>query len=135
MREIEFRGKSISNIPEENGRWVYGLLWKEADFYRIGASLMLSSNIDQETIGQYTGLNDKKGTKVFDGDILRKNDGFAEYIVLIKWNDEHCGFVYDYIPPKYAPHEGIMIVSLYHFCSAEYEIIGSIYDTPELFGR
>jgi hypothetical protein len=67
------------------------------------------------------------------GDILRENDGFfVDYITLIRWDDEHCGFVCCHTTSKYAPHKGVVIVSLYHFCSANHEIIGNQFDNPEL---
>lgn len=70
MREILFRGKSVND-----GRWVFGDLSNYGDYRAItttrGFSIIDSCEVIPETVGQYTGLKDLHGTKIFAGDIIQ----------------------------------------------------------------
>lgn len=126
MREILFRGKRV-----DNNEWVYGFLSKSRgnnhflslciDHEENG--VMLSSIVEPETIGQYTGLSDKNGTKIFEGDIVLYNG--EKHIVVFETRGENSYF-------------GIKIdhIETWGFCLSVpaklMEVIGNIHDNPEL---
>ena len=98
MREILFRGKT------ENGRWAYGSLISAGDYCcileaeenvhpmdypyldkRMGTIDGQATPVIPETVGQFTGLLDKNGTKIFEGDIMRNAGNVVEFC-----NDGFC---------------------------------------------
>ena len=127
MREILFRGKCFHT--EE---WVEGYLGIEVPdelvIQQFSYDEYFKSNcIDQysvkpETVGQYTGLTDKNGTKIFEGDIIGGKAGTFE----IRWRGYvSCFTIYKKdVPYPLAPVEKGIVRG--------YEVIGNIYDNPEL---
>lgn len=151
MREILFRGKRV-----DNGEWVLGATF--ATIYQENTVLMfmpqagesvkadvMNSNdriltsihgkfyqVFPATVGQYTGLTDKNGTKIFEGDIIKiypDCDYLDDYDIskIYSYNGIFCvdyhgddfdstalGFLDDYIP------------------DGDFEVIGNIHDNPEL---
>lgn len=123
MRDIEFRGKRT-----DNGEWVYGNLVRGCDekyayIVEFGNKEMCRNYVDvnPETVGQYTGLTDKNGKKIFEGDIGRRRDD----IFLIDWSEEKAAFVMifnDYIC------EILYLEEMWD----DAEVIGNIHDNPKL---
>lgn len=119
MREIKFRGKN------EDG-WYYGLLTYMFSSYAIShvEDENIVDLIDQETVGQYTGLKDKKGVEIYEGDIFRGKSGF----MIVKF--ENGAFVTEY-KFNIRGYEEVNIMPL-SVTSRGAKVIGNIHDNPEL---
>lgn len=136
MREILFRGKGTCGLNA--GDWIYGYYVK--DFWkptRCGCGIIPIDKerggyceVNPSTVGQYTGLTDKNGTKIFEGDILKRKHkelvnhsqkmtvNYIPYKACFSAVDIGGGnvtFISDYINNKY-----------------ELEVIGNIHDNPKL---
>lgn len=128
MREILFRGKRV-----DNGEWAYGS-YVHIVQYKESTDYIADEEPDQyvvipETVGQYTGLCDKNGTKIFEGDIVETKYGRWDQVIWFssprgqRWNlipleDKHkCPDDYDLWAPK------------------NLEVIGNIHDNFELLNK
>lgn len=135
MREILFRGKHIHAHPKNehlDGTWVYGYLCDEN--YINSPELEGEFLIDPETVCQYTGLTDKNGGKIFEGDICKDGDN----VVRILWNDNHQWGV-EISKTDIVLSKGLIFpLWQYDKCeengNRELEVIGNIFDNPELIG-
>ena len=125
MREVWFRGKvklPINyrgyNLSHRNGDWVYGLMNSNGSIRGIF--------VDTNTIGQYTGLTDKNGTKIFEDDILQVSyhgDEIGRVCIYFKYAMYLCDVIY-----------GDIDFDTLGMLNANYqlEVIGNAYDNPEL---
>lgn len=128
MREYLFRGKKTSN-----GEWGYGDLW--CNLYGGRRVFIVSpintqdtmgvNEVNLETIGQYTGLTDKNGTKIFEGDIVKYGDTVHNVVFEQRNGTAYFGLVYSTLET---------LSFGYYQDLKQIEVIGNIYDNPELVG-
>lgn len=135
MREILFRGKRV-----DNGEWVYGYLLSVMGFHHIIPSgvgqVELDCPVDPDTVGQYTGLKDKEGVKIFEGDLLKDPDGDVTKCV-VEWR---CfgwylvgygiqGALMEYGFDEDKGEVGELFEETFNDHSDWYEVIGNIHET------
>ena len=142
MRTIKFRGKRI-----KNGEWLYGDLMQDNEggyhvFPNDCDGLYKENKVDTDTIGQFTGLFDKSGNEIYEGDVIKytrykvrseyfKKD-FIENVYVVYWNEEKHAF---YCATKFENGGGASGYLNFHDERAEkeeIEVIGNIHDNPEL---
>ena len=114
-----FRGKR-----KDNGEWVFGNLiyrrvWK-SDVYVIRVFDSGFDNYEEyevipETIGQYTGLTDKNGTKIFEGDIVKYNKEYG----CVEYHNEEAMFVISF---------DVWFTDFDSIYGKDFEVIGNIHD-------
>ncbi len=130
MREIFFRGKRV-----KNNEWVYGSFLKQTGeristdevspiecwIYGMRGETAL---VDPETVGQYTGIKDKNGVKIFEGDIVMKRTYHKKKPceVVFGVGCFHCGW----------GGGSSTADNPYLLNDKQIEVIGNIYDNPEL---
>ncbi len=123
-------GENILIVKTENGKRAYiaqtgtqTAIFESEEHSDVFVATPAFSRVIPETVGQYTGLTDKNGKKIFEGDIVKGNEEiFTEDIIFTVVFDEYCRY---------------MIVSSYgHYLLArnhkDVEVIGNIHDNPEL---
>ena len=130
MREILFRGKST-----DTGAWVYGYYcgpfgyFDEHEICDIADPTCSRIDVDPETVGQYTGLNDVHGKQIFEGDIVECWSEGVKARGTVQQRQDGLWIIYP------AWQKSIM----WGLCPDEYghtsaEVIGNIHDNPELIG-
>ena len=112
-REIIFRGKS-----KDSGRWFYGGYVAFNCISTIDGEVI----VFPETVGQFTGLTDKNGKRIFEGDIIYM--GLYPYV--IKYDRENARYML-YTPRGNNKRDGFNA-----FTMETHEVIGNIHDNPEL---
>ena len=125
-REILFRGKRI-----DNNKWVYGylvealncvtdknetfIIEQDATYFTYG-EFACAVEVIPETVGQFTGLCDKNGKKIFEGDIVESPHGTQGFI---EWQNAECAFLVN-IGDDWQTMD-----------DCTYEVVGNIYDKGE----
>ena len=144
MRDLIFRGQRC-----DNGEWVYGYLVKKHDpllgiaysFILVqemdhscitGEPTILRSEmtwfkVDPKSVGEFTGLTDKNGTRIFEGDIVEFRTRTSSFKPLyVQYHKETAQFVASI-------RSGVRSYPM--DATWEYEVIGNIHDNPELIGE
>lgn len=129
MREIKFRGKAV-----DSGEWVYGYLLLTDDrafIHSVRDGLDFGDidfgygfiQVDPKTVGQFTGLLDKNGKKIYEGDIAKFIGRFLNQTISI---------IFDIISARFIGwcEEDKSVVSPQFFGASE--VIGNIHENPEL---
>ena len=133
MRDILFRGKDA-----ETGKWIYGWVFGEKAESIIeldtqyvseeGVEAYYTSVVIPETVGQYTGLDDKNGVKIFEGDVVRYLNSIESGNGVVIF--DACAFLFNWIDI-----DEIDSLLRYFQCSKELEVIGNVHDNPEAMGE
>ncbi len=132
MRDYLFRGKR-----KDNGEWVYGdySILNEYDgkpHPAIWINATLNYKVIPETVGQYTGLTDKNGTKIFEGDIVGTD--IARPYLIVEFRDGCFMFNCNDGGDDYYD----IMLPILKDAQTQYEygeVIGNIHDNPELIGK
>ena len=133
-REIVFRGKRL-----DNDEWLYGDLMHDNQggcyIYPLDAENLYTENkVATDTVGQFAGLVDKKGVKIFEGDIvtmMRKPEKRRHYELVrhVVTCNNVCDWVFKSLSNDVL---GLVMANHSDFDSYKFEVIGNIYDNPEL---
>ena len=149
MRENLFRGKR-----RDNGEWVYGSLFvgfkksyicpEAIAMYNFDGALCLGGfvEVDPSTIGQYTGLKDNNGKMIFEGDIIKSDNGRHSAISVVKFGEYYPKLFFAMLDicctgVQHLNANGFYLESAKHedmilFKSRHLVVIGNIYDNPDL---
>lgn len=156
MNEYKFRGKEV-----DTGKWIYGGLFKEPappqcfektleDKYWIVYPdprympdwnlpyQMVRTDVDKETVGQYTGLKDENGKEIYEGDIIEFSydmfvGNFDTFVAKGKVVFEEGAFYIEVFENERTTKDEAYL--LYSINLDTIEVIGNIYDNPELFKK
>ncbi|EAF4143870.1 TPA: hypothetical protein HPU07_002438 [Listeria monocytogenes] len=144
MREIEFRGKAIhpNSLEQIVGSWAYGgifenkIISRNLDMDSHYHGFISEIEIDLKTIGQYTGLKDKNGKKIFEGDIVKvTGDEDCEFTSIVEYFGEGDYPAFDMTAPEDYYFESNKFSEILMSSSYELEVIGNIHENPELMGE
>ena len=130
MREILFRGKRLDNGAWETGSLVIVRMdCHDAQYYIADKMTGYHTPVDPSTVGQYTGLKDKNGKRIFEGDIAKVLQGKDKDIAYVGF--ENGAFM---LYPKTGNIYERTLWS-YWYNDWDVEVVGNITDNPELLEK
>lgn len=127
-RQIKFRGKNI-----HTGEWLYGdyhregkthYITKPGDYLREYAPIEFI--VDEKTVGQFTGMLDKNGKEIYEGDVVLQQAYSGKKPMLVRF--EHGAFVT-------GEHSGSSTAIRPMLIQKRCEVLGNIYDNPGLISK
>lgn len=128
----KFRGRST--VEDDKCKWVYGHLLIDDNRALIINGIIEANDeyvsledwcdIDMKTIGQSTGLKDKNGTEIFEGDALKNND-YPNQTFICKHSRLQASFQVESL-------NGLLTLSLWKDEERDWQVLGNIYENPEL---
>lgn len=124
-RKIKFRGKNI-----HTGEWLYG------DYHREGKTHYITKSdqylreyapiefiVDEKTVGQFTGMLDRTGKEIYEGDVILQQGYSGKKPMLVRF--EHGAFIVGW-------HGGSSTATRPMLIQKRCEVLGNIHDTPSL---
>lgn len=134
MREILFRGKKHDGdwvqggiLQTEENPIIFTMIDYEGNDFEPPSSEVVEIEVILETVGQYTGLKDKNGTKIFEGDVVKIGSDIIDWKCYHEVIFEEGQWFYLHKTPFAKSYMGA-------WGNSCVEVIGNIYDNPELLG-
>lgn len=150
-REIKFRAKIVMDVEPfamKKGDWVEGYYYEDLQDGEWCSWIkecddIIHYKVDKNTLGQFTGLLDKNGKEIYEGDIVRNKEvgGYGlEYIGVVRYYEEDCRFGIDLTATNKFTKRKLFTIGECSFndgnCTIkyynEYEVLGNIHDNHEL---